>query len=51
MATLNGFILLTAAYRSTTTQRNTLLHLLGSSGYANAPQTHTLSYYILCINY
>jgi len=53
MATLNGFVLLTATCRSTT-QRNTLLCLLGSSGYANASQyyvTHTLYCYILCINY
>jgi len=51
MATMNGFILLTATYRSTTTQRNTLLRLLDSSGYTNASQALALSYYILCINY
>jgi len=51
MATLNGFILLTATHRSTTAQRNTLLRLLRNSGYPNVLQTHKLSYYILCINY
>jgi len=45
-ATLNGFILLTDTCRSTTTQRNELLHFHGKNGYANEPLDHMYIAYV-----